>query len=319
MARLAIEDVISGVEREIQDQGRIMFDAWVLYGGEKWFPYIIKEKNTGKRGFEINPSGRWGRNEVVGREKISLLELLSGIASRKFSQGAVIRCKPLSRGAGSGDARYLKDLQFSPKLRALIDGLRLKADELSDEGSESRLDRSSLALTPKHLAQKMSNDRTLVELEEALASVEQDTANLTTSEREAVVKARIGQGAFRKALIDLSGDVCWMSGVQGKELLVASHIQPWALCQKNPKDRGALDNGLLLSALWDAAFDAGLVTFDGAWRAIPADALSATARKQLGLDKEMCLPDRFRTLRRAQFLAFHRTVVFKGSSNDRCD
>lgn len=141
--------------------------------------------------------------------------------------------------------------------------------------------------------------------------LERDTANLSTSEREAVVKVRFGQGAFRSSLLDIAGEVCWMSGIEGKELLIASHIQPWAHCEKNLKARGCPDNGLLLSSLWDAAFDSGLVTFDEEWRVISSPALSESAKRHLGLQEEMFLPARFRNFPRSQYLAYHRAVVFK--------
>lgn len=156
---------------------------------------------------------------------------------------------------------------------------------------------------------KHSGESTALEKEQNDLAL--DTANLSTSEREAVVKVRFGQGAFRAALLDLAGEVCWMSGVEGKELLVASHIQPWAHCDKNPKARGCPDNGLLLSSLWDAAFDAGLVTFDEDWRVVSSHMLSESAKRHLGLHQEKFLPECFRTSRRAEYLTYHRLVVFK--------
>jgi predicted restriction endonuclease len=51
--------------------------------------------------------------------------------------------------------------------------------------------------------------------------------------------------------------------------LRASHIVPWADC--DDEQRLDIHNGLLLSALWDGAFDQGLVSFadDGAVLASP--------------------------------------------------
>jgi hypothetical protein len=56
-----------------------------------------------------------------------------------------------------------------------------------------------------------------------------------------------------------------------------------------PSSRCELHNGLLLSALWDAAFDQGLVSFadDGAVLAGPQ--LSEAARKTLGVDAALPL------------------------------
>jgi putative restriction endonuclease len=50
-----------------------------------------------------------------------------------------------------------------------------------------------------------------------------------------------------------------LTGITEPVLLRASHILPWA--QSTDEQRLDVYNGLLLSALWDAAFDAGLVSF----------------------------------------------------------
>ena len=53
---------------------------------------------------------------------------------------------------------------------------------------------------------------------------------------------------------------CPLSGIAEPELLRASHIVPWAACESDA-ERLDVHNGLLLSALWDAAFDKGLTSF----------------------------------------------------------
>jgi putative restriction endonuclease len=84
------------------------------------------------------------------------------------------------------------------------------------------------------------------------------------TQRQAVIKARIGQGQFRKDLLQRWHGRCAVSGVSRPELLRASHIKPWSSC--NNQERLDPDNGLLLSAAYDAAFDALLIGFaaDGA-------------------------------------------------------
>jgi predicted restriction endonuclease len=73
-----------------------------------------------------------------------------------------------------------------------------------------------------------------------------------------------------------------MTGITNPELLRASHIVPWAECET---DRKRLDvhNGLLLSALWDAAFDAGLVSFGDDGAPIMSTRVSEAAASALGL------------------------------------
>jgi HNH endonuclease len=80
-----------------------------------------------------------------------------------------------------------------------------------------------------------------------------------TTEAERLVIQRIGQDVFRDALMDYLGGSCPLTGITDPALLRASHIVPWAEC--SDEQRLDIHNGLLLSALWDAAFDQGLVSF----------------------------------------------------------
>ena len=52
-----------------------------------------------------------------------------------------------------------------------------------------------------------------------------------------------------------------------------------------------MHNGLLLSALWDAAFDSGLVSFADDGTALASPELSAAARTALGIEDALRLPD----------------------------
>jgi hypothetical protein len=80
----------------------------------------------------------------------------------------------------------------------------------------------------------------------------------TEVERWAV--QRIGQTVFRQALLEYWNGRCPLTGITDEPLLRASHIVPWSECETDTL-RLDVHNGLLLSALWDAAFDSGLVSF----------------------------------------------------------
>lgn len=85
-----------------------------------------------------------------------------------------------------------------------------------------------------------------------------------STEAERLVVQRIGQHVFRPSLLAYWNHRCPMTGVSDPSLLRASHIVPWAECDDDAH-RLDVHNGLLLSALWDAAFDAGKISFaDGA-------------------------------------------------------
>lgn len=88
---------------------------------------------------------------------------------------------------------------------------------------------------------------------------EAEVAGLGDTEVERMVRQRVGQGFFRAALIDYWGR-CPLTGVTEPALLRASHIVPWAECTSDA-ERLDVFNGLLLCAHWDAAFDAGLISF----------------------------------------------------------
>src|SRR5690606_4875345 len=88
------------------------------------------------------------------------------------------------------------------------------------------------------------------------AIVDTDT-NYEGETRATTVQARVRQGFFRATVLASYDLKCCMPGLAVPELLVASHIVPWAADKKN---RLNPSNGLCLSSLHDRAFDEGLIT-----------------------------------------------------------
>jgi hypothetical protein len=123
------------------------------------------------------------------------------------------------------------------------------------------------------------------------------------TEAERLVIQRIGQDIFRNALMVYWGGRCPLTGIAEPGLLRASHIVPWAEC--GDEQRLDVHNGLLLSALWDAAFDKGLVSFADDGQPLASPELSGVTRQVLGLDQAPPLY----SLREAHKtnLALHRT------------
>ncbi len=62
--------------------------------------------------------------------------------------------------------------------------------------------------------------------EDDLLTHQNELVVLPETERESVIKARIGQGVFRKQLLEM-WDGCAVTGVKLPDLLRASHIKPW--------------------------------------------------------------------------------------------
>lgn len=128
----------------------------------------------------------------------------------------------------------------------------------------------------------------------------------TATEAKRLAVQRIGQDIFRKGLIDYWQGRCPLTGITDPALLRASHIIPWKDCSSDA-ERLDVHNGLLLSALWDAAFDRGLVTFNDDGRPAYSPSLSEPARAELRWREPIPLTDKHR-----QHLARHRNDQFSG-------
>lgn len=77
--------------------------------------------------------------------------------------------------------------------------------------------------------------------------------------------ARLGQNYFRKMVLENYGNKCCVTGLNIPQVLRASHIVAWASDKNN---RMNPENGLCLSATYDAAFDKHLISFDDDYRMI---------------------------------------------------
>lgn len=109
-------------------------------------------------------------------------------------------------------------------------------------------------------------------------------ASLAETEREAVIRSRVGQGEFRAKLLGY-WKCCAVTGAECLPLLRASHIKPW----RDSDNRERLDvfNGFLLAPNIDAAFDAGYVTFDPLGKIVFSRAVTGVPAYQLHLNAKM--------------------------------
>jgi len=110
-----------------------------------------------------------------------------------------------------------------------------------------------------------------------------------TTEAERLVVQRVGQDIFRAALLEYWNGRCPLTGITDPALLRASHIVRWADCGSDAQ-RLDVHNGLLLSSLWDAAFDAGLISFSDGGEALRSPALTPEATATLGIDAAKPIP-----------------------------
>jgi len=101
------------------------------------------------------------------------------------------------------------------------------------------------------------------------------------TERQGLVTSRVGQGYFRTQLIEKFDDKCAVTGSGLHKILIASHIVPWK--DATEEERLDVNNGLLLSPLYDALFDKHLISFDSDGAILISDSIAHEMDK-LGID-----------------------------------
>jgi predicted restriction endonuclease len=154
----------------------------------------------------------------------------------------------------------------------------------------------------------------LAEYEQNDLTESTEIAMPTNTESERKVKTRINQAFFRKTILATYNFKCCVTNIAIPELLVASHIIPWA---KDKKNRLNPRNGLCLNALQDKAFDKGLISLSDDYRIILSgylrdNCIDDFARNSLTEfeNTKITLPNRF--LPDKEFIRYHQENVFLG-------
>jgi putative restriction endonuclease len=84
------------------------------------------------------------------------------------------------------------------------------------------------------------------------------------------VQTRVNQNVFRQIVVANYSGKCAITGIDLPELLFASHIIPWS---KNEDERLNPENGICLSALYDKAYDKGLIAINEKYQILLSEKL----------------------------------------------
>lgn len=147
---------------------------------------------------------------------------------------------------------------------------------------------------------KKYNDSILSEIDKVQAD-----SRLEVTEKEAIVQSRIGQGRFRRSLIDYWHG-CSISSCRLTDILIASHIKPWR--DADNFERLDVYNGLLLLPDYDKLFDLGYMSFDVNGVAVYSKLLSVSDKKILGLKNDLHLINIEE--QHKKYLKFHNEYCF---------
>lgn len=126
------------------------------------------------------------------------------------------------------------------------------------------------------------------------------------------VKTRVNQNVFRQIVVANYSGKCAITGIDIPELLFASHIIPWS---KNEEERLNPENGICLSALYDKAYDKGLISINEKYQVIISDKLKK--KKEADYfgkyfapieNQSLFLPQRY--FPKKEFIQYHLDEIF---------
>jgi hypothetical protein len=267
--------------------------ALLAADGDVLFPVMKSQKVTQRFGFALstadNPDRSGGGvytedlNEVIRRVVIDrwLVRVRTAPESGKLRQGSM----------GLGKVA-ISAYWVAPELRHIVKDAQWAPEEhLPASGT-------STAEVPKP-DDKISS----VLLWAAEAEIDADplSEGISVTERQTLIKARVGQGIYRTNLLALWERKCALTNCNVPCTLIASHAKSWA--DSSNVERLDPYNGLLLAATVDKLFDNGMISFsdDGG---LLFKYLSLPELASVGLEAEARL--RFVDARHIPYLSAHR-------------
>lgn len=146
-----------------------------------------------------------------------------------------------------------------------------------------------------------------VQLDNSVDEIDKEieTKQLQGEEREALIKVRVNQSAFRKLLMRRYTHCC-LCDVDDESLLVASHIKPWA--KSNHAEKVDVNNGLLLCPNHDKLFDRGYISFDNGGHIVISDELSENSAISMNIKNDMQIELSNDNIK---YMEYHRNNVLK--------
>lgn len=190
-----------------------------------------------------------------------------------------------------------------------VGGLKNGMNQVKPIWDEFHNNREELLFQSEEILARKENTSVNNKYEDILFDLKDLKGETVTRE----IKARVNQCVFRKMVLTNYSSKCAITGIDIPELLFASHIIPWS---KNEKERLNLENGICLSALYDKAFDTGLIGINTNHEVIFSSLLQK--KKDTDFFKLHFSPIENQKILKAQkhsprkeFLEYHLDTIFK--------
>ncbi|WP_428230429.1 HNH endonuclease [Flavobacterium sp.] len=215
----------------------------------------------------------------------------------------------IDRTPGSIALRLANFASVDPVLKARgikgMDGGKKIVQPIWNEFYENQ--EELIFLSEEILAQKEH-----ISIEKKFEDILFDTKDLKGEDVRRAVKTRVNQSVFRQMVLSNYNNKCAITGIDIPELLLASHIIPWS---KNEEHRLNPENGICFSALYDKAFDKGLIGINTNHEIIFSDSIKRKKEAEFynkyfySLENQKIIaPQKY--LPRKEFLEYHLDTVF---------
>lgn len=155
---------------------------------------------------------------------------------------------------------------------------------------------------------KPITNESIEELNEIIKEFKMENIEDKDSYVESIINLRNGaiQGIFKENLIIEFNQKCAICSVNKRELLIASHILPYSLCEKK-EDMINHNNGLLLCPMHDALFDKKLISFDSKGKILINKNLGRYMYTDLNINDTVVLDSNYLNEERKKFLKNHNS------------
>lgn len=156
------------------------------------------------------------------------------------------------------------------------------------------------------------SEKILAEKENTSIEKKYDIQDLKGEDILRMVKTRVNQSVFRQMVLSNYNNKCAITGIDIPELLLASHIIPWS---KNEEHRLNPENGICFSALYDKAFDKGLIGINTNHEIIFSDSIKKKKETEFyskyfsSFENQKIIAAQ-KYIPRKEFLEYHLDTVF---------
>jgi putative restriction endonuclease len=247
---------------------------------------------------EFGAAGRYWEN-IGWRVNVSFARLLNKI--RPKDHMGVLRAvlpdhySPLQANGNGIQSIYLTELsqEFAEVLGGLI-------------GEEARSLIAIARTDPSIENGRIPGGDDLDVWERRLEEQIETDASVKETDREAIVRARRGQGLFKQRVMQIETH-CRITGVRNLSHLLASHCKPWRDSSNEERLNG--NNGLLLTPSIDHLFDRGFIGFEDSGDLIISPVAHKPSLQRMGIETDRLINVGTFTEGQRQFLHFHRNAV----------